>query len=524
MINYWWVTRPKRKLNSVPEILACCAGVSLDNEWQGNIYTHLAFEEALEQSGLKRIGERRDQRGSGGRTYFAWLFSLGLVFKHEASNQIKLTMAGEAIMNGASPVAVLRNQILKYQFPSPFSISSNAKSRVHERFKIRPFRFLLKLLRDERLDYYTTQEEIEKIIITEAQSEDDRHYEYIVERILLFRSYGDNALEPNFLEKYAPSSGKVNPKDPMGHLRDVANTIVNWLEYTQFITRNADNCSGKIRILSECEDEIDSILRNETPLIDRPYEQEYFQRKYGLDPFHQRDNRNFALTPNVTPEIINEHKIRQAFISVSQKTPIFNITSDLIEVISDQTGIHRNLVEDTIARIYPHGAIGEFMTEYFEMAFSGKDNAKDFERATVELFREAFHFDTYHVGPIGKTPDVLMVSDENGYQAIIDNKAYSKYSITNDHHNRMVYNYIGELARYSESEYPLAFFSYIAGGFGGNISNQIQAISGATGVPGSAISVSNIIKMVEKNQLDPYSHTKIRDIFSLNRQIFINDI
>ena len=148
MLNYWWVTRPKRKLNSVPEVLACCAGVSLHSEWQGNIYTHLAFEKALEDSGLKRVGERRDQRGGGGRTYYAWLSSLGLVFTHEATGQTMLTLAGEAIVDGKDPVGVLRNQVLKYQFPSPFSLSpASSKVRVHERFKIRPFRFLLKLLR-----------------------------------------------------------------------------------------------------------------------------------------------------------------------------------------------------------------------------------------------------------------------------------------------------------------------------------------------------------------------------------------
>ena len=80
MLNYWWVTRPKRKLDSVPEILRCCAAVAQSCEWQGNTYTHLKFEEELEKRGLKRVGERKDQRGGGGRTYFAWLSSLGLVY------------------------------------------------------------------------------------------------------------------------------------------------------------------------------------------------------------------------------------------------------------------------------------------------------------------------------------------------------------------------------------------------------------------------------------------------------------
>ena len=191
MLNYWWVTRPKRKLNSIPEVLTCCAGVVLNNEWQGQRYTHLGFEQALEDAGLKRVGERRDQRGGGGRTYFAWLASLGLVFTHEASSQIKLTLAGDAILNGESPVAILKKQILDYQFPSPFSLAtSSSRSRVEGRFQIRPFRFLLRLLRDERLEYYLTQEEIAKIVVTEVNRENKQCYNYIVERILAFRKLG----------------------------------------------------------------------------------------------------------------------------------------------------------------------------------------------------------------------------------------------------------------------------------------------------------------------------------------------
>ena len=149
MLNYWWVTRPKRKLNSVPEVLATFADLSLNQAWGGQRESHLAYEDALEAAGLKRRGERRDQTGGGARTYKAWLMSLGLIFNQESTGMIKLTLAGEAIMNGESPVAILTNQILKYQFPSAFSVGRGVK--VASRFKIRPFRFLLRLLDDARV-------------------------------------------------------------------------------------------------------------------------------------------------------------------------------------------------------------------------------------------------------------------------------------------------------------------------------------------------------------------------------------
>ena len=122
------------------------------------------------------------------------------------------------------------------------------------------------------------------------------------------------------------------------------------------------------------------------------------------------------------------------------------------------------------------------------------------------------------------TPDVLIMSDAAGYQAIIDNKAYSKYSISNDHHNRMVHNYIKNIGNYSHCPYPIGFFTYIAGGLSSRIDSQIKAVAAESGVCGSAITVSSFIKMIEKQQSNPYSHAQIRDIFSQNQQVQLSMI
>lgn len=519
MINTWWATRPKRKLNSVPEVLAALAEMSLDQQWQGQRDTHLSLEESLEEAGLKRVGERRDQTGGGGRTYLAWISSLGLVFTQESTRQLKLTLAGEAIMNGDSPVSVLKNQVLKYQFPSSFSMSRGVD--VSLRFKIRPFRFMLKLLMDERVGYIS-EEELAKIVITNAENETNECYESVVGKLIAFRNYGDGVLEEDFFDKYAPKTGKVNPDHPFSHLMDIANTFINWLEYTQLAKRSEED--RLLRIIPEKIDEIERILSVVPPFIDRPQQHEYFQRKYGLDPKHQKDTRNLTQTQTITAKIIAEQKIKQAFVAESLKTPITKITSKLVDKIIQQTGLDGRFVEESLLKLYPHGAIGAFMTEYFDMAFKGRDEATEFEKATVKLFHEVFGFETHHVGPIGLTPDVLLLSDSEGYAGIIDNKAYSKYTISNDHHNRMVHNYIEGFHNYCSSDKPLSFFSYIAGGFGSNIDSQLMRIVNETGVYGSAVTVSHVIKMVEKHQLVPYTHSKIKELFSLNRKLIISDI
>ena len=164
------------------------------------------------------------------------------------------------------------------------------------------------------------------------------------------------------------------------------------------------------------------------------------------------------------------------------------------------------------------------MTEYFEMAFKGRNEATEFETATRTIFEETFGFKARHVGPIGLTPDVLLLSDSAGYQAIIDNKAYSKYSISNDHRNRMVHNYINGLANYSQSTLPLAFFSYIAGGFSPSIDAQFKSITDETGIKGSAMPVSNMIKLINQHSETPFTHEQLRGIFSLNRRIELKDL
>ena len=213
--------------------------------------SHLSLESALESSGLKRIGDRRDQTGGGGRTYKAWLVSLGLIFTQESTKKLQLTLAGEAILNGESPVKILTNQILKYQFPSAFSLEHSVQ--VNRRCKIHPFWFLLKLLVDRRIEYLT-QEESTKIVIIEAEDESNKCYEKIVLRIIEFRNFGNDCLEQSFAQKCTSSKGKVNFKNPFGHLHDIANTIINWLEYTQLVIRE----ERKLRVLS---DRINDVFR-----------------------------------------------------------------------------------------------------------------------------------------------------------------------------------------------------------------------------------------------------------------------
>lgn len=513
MINYWWVTRPKRKLNSVPEVLASISTIALQNEWNGQKDTQLSVEEALEDAGLKRVGERRDQGGSGARTYIAWLKSLGLLFTAQNSKKLELTLAGEAVLQNDFPFETIKNQVLKYQFPSNFSLSRNID--VSPRFKVHPFIFLLNLLSNKSIEYLTV-EEIALIVILHGENESKACYEKVINRILDYRAHGELYLMSEDWRQYPPSKGNGRADDPTGHLLDIGNTIINWLEYTQLAKRDEDK---KVRILDDKKEEVNLLLSKPLLFIDRPENEEVFQRKYGLDTKHNKDTRNLANTKTVTSKIIDEQKIKSEFISLSLNSPISCISQEIVESINQKTGIDKTKIEDFLMKTYPHGAIGSFMSEYFEMAFKGREDATEFEKNTVLLFQDIFHYKAKHVGPIGLTPDVLLISDSDGYQAIIDNKAYSKYTISNDHRNRMIHNYIYGISNYSESKTPLAFFTYIAGGFGSTINSQLKSISDESSVNGSAITVARFIDLIKLHLENEYSHTELRKLFSLNREI-----
>lgn len=55
------------------------------------------------------------------------------------------------------------------------------------------------------------------------------------------------------------------------------------------------------------------------------------------------------------------------------------------------------------------------------------------------------------------------------------------------------------------------------------IDRQIKSISAEAYVHGSAITVSNMIKLVEEQENKPRTHANIVDLFTVDRQIVLSD-
>ena len=120
----------------------------------------------------------KGEYGSGGRTWAALLNQYGLWYN---PNNVTITEAGRAIIDGKDRYGQTQQQILNLQHPSAYV----EHKKLEDGFRIFPFRFLLRLLLDKRLEYLAEIEVALFIINTKTDSE----YKSKVTKILAFRKH-----------------------------------------------------------------------------------------------------------------------------------------------------------------------------------------------------------------------------------------------------------------------------------------------------------------------------------------------
>lgn len=507
--QHWFVSRQKRQLTTILSALIAFSDVCVGEKWSGNIELQLKFEDELQSRNITGHGNLRarkaGQGGGGARTLFKQLKDLGLVFTEDDNGRCQLTLIGEELVKGnISFVSAMRLQLQKYQYPSA-AVWKGSGSVEHE-FKVHPFQFMFRLLRDSRLNNTLTMEEMSGIVIHFAKSDSTACFEDVVNKILEYRSAGsvEGFVEDTQTKTYS----------------DIANTFFNYISLTQYVERGWKT----LLIRNGKERDIDEFIQEKPKFIPNPELTENYQRAYGRGNF-AKDLRNFDRVDLKSQKELNEARIRKEYVLLALKTPITGITPDIVNMIVAQTGIDEKTVEDFLIKHYPDGNIDDFFLAYKELAHMGTAGAKDFEEATCEMFRKIFKMRAEHVGPIGNTPDVFVESQEGGFCGIIDNKAYKNgYSISGDHKRVMEDVYIPNYRKYGNTDMPLAFFAYIAGSFGKNINSQVRTICFDTGVDGSAMPVDILINLAQDYADAGYTHNTLRKIFSVNREVKLADV
>ena len=505
--NHWFVSRQKRQLTTILQALVAFSDVCVGKVWNNDL--QIEFEDTLGGRSITEHGNLRarkaSQGGGGTRTLFKQMKDLGLVFLEDDNRKCRLTLIGEELVKGnVSFVDAMRLQLKRYQYPSA-AVWSGSGSVDHS-FRVHPFQFMFRLLRDSRLNNTLCMEEMYGIVIHQATSDDDATFEKVVDKIIKFRQ---NVKDSDYVEDTDTKT-----------YSNIANTFFNYISLTQYIERGLKTIS----VRTGKEADVDAFIEKTPTFIKTPELTENYQRSFGRGK-SSRDLRVFDRDNPLSQKELNEARIRREYVLLALKTPITGITPDIVEHVSKHTGIDEKTVERFLIKNYPHGNISDFFLAYKELAHMGTSGAKDFELATCEMFKKIFKMRAEHVGPIGNTPDVFVESADFGYCGIIDNKAYKNgYSISGDHKRVMEDVYIPNYQKYGKTTLPLAFFTYVAGSFGKNIDTQVAEISKDKGVNGSAMPVDLLIDLAQDYADKGYDHSFLKKIFSVNREVRLSDM
>lgn len=503
---HWFVSRQKRQLTTILQALVAYSDVCVGKVWNHEL--QLEFEDVLGGREITEHGTLRARRagqgGGGTRTLFKQMKDLGLVFLEDDNKKCRLTLIGDELVKGnISFVDAMRLQLQRYQYPSA-AVWSGTGSVDHS-FRVHPFQFLFRLLRDPRLENTLSMEEMYGIVIHRAVSDSNDVFEDVVSRIIRYRQ---NVTE-----------GFIEDTDTKTY-SNIANTFFNYINLTQYVDRGWKTIS----VRQGKENAVDDFIEDNPTFIPHPEISENYLRKYGRG-LVAMDRRNFDRENALSQREMNEARIRREYVLLALRTPITGITPEIVEAVSNNTGVDERTVERFLIQNYPHGNIDDFFLSYRELAHMGTAGARDFETATCEMFRNIFRMRAEHVGPIGNTPDVFVESEEAGYCGIIDNKAYKNgYSISGDHKRVMEDVYIPNYRSYGHTEQPLAFFTYIAGSFGANINSQLATITRDTGVSGSAMPVDIFINLAQDYAENGYDHEFLKRIFSVGREVQLSDM
>lgn len=550
-LKYWMFTRPHRKLILVPKSTAAFAAVALGQKWQGNRALQMDYETALEEGSIKGIGEHSERDrgfgGSGGRTHASLLYSLGLFFTYkedaDTDEEVHLTWAGQALVDQEDALPVLRRQVMAHQFPSPYSISI----RMDERFRVRPFVLLLRLLRDPDLEGYLADAEIAAAVLPYGEGHSSADATRIKDRVLRFRTDGMASLDTDFAELV----GLAKDKKPLDHhvlksegrLGGIANTAVQWLRYTGYAQASpgADHGSTAKTVTAvnpNLLDEIDAAIAEwgSAPLIGVKAIHEAkakkdkfathraaaaFQRTYGRTPIRQKDTRKLGDLRQASQKARTTGMVTASLVHQFQTEPVLAVTDEVVARVVNHSGLDEKTVRATLAELIrsPQEGLSQFLDRYQQMAFSGTDEAIAFEKATAAVMRDVFGLRARQVGQGGRVPDVEVETDD--WVGIVDTKAYPAYDLPSDHQLRMQTSYV---PAYKGKNPDLAFFMYVAGGFAPSFNANLSKIVQATSVPGSGIGIIPWIELIRGYEASSLDHEDLRRLWSAGREITVQDV
>lgn len=496
----WMFPRNKRRTRPLDVALTLRALIVASNRgttWSGKQEQQNEFAKLLDEFELKDGGSLRDKNSGGSRTYAAQFRSLGLIYDDKTS--LMLTQAGEDMVNLSNPTGTLQFQVLKFQYPSEYSLSSNVK--IHPSIKVRPFLLLLKLASDADLQGLSDTD----VMVAVVHGRSDASFQLCKTRIQKARADGIDKVIPNNDDIRTPRTRNNSYDQRLSDIKDVANTFKNVLQGVDLIELRF--VQGEKRFfprpgVMSLADDVKSV-----PYVDwiNTHAMQAML-KFGNRKGSVKDTRRVFM-PNTNPELsTKESLIAKRFLD----TTSFPVTDSEIQSFSqkmqNEFGLSyaqiRNALEPFLQNISQYTG-----ARLLSLSSGGLSTAIAFERAIARVFELEFGYETEWTGPrkrpaglVGGYADVHVIECGRNFCGIIDAKSTKEYSLPHNDYAKMLKTYIPavhEIYGKRPGGYRLSFIAFISHMITPGATTKARRLFEESGVPIALCSAYGLNNMRE---------------------------
>lgn len=468
----WFITRPERDPRYHAEAMSALqeATNNFTLKWEGNRELHKHYEAVLASHKLKRNNISND--GSGGRTWCALLKTFAYCYI-DKNGVVKPTKVGQALVDGIKEYENVKKQILTFQIPNAYFLERGFRPKFESSFRIRPARFLVKLVQREDLQYLISKEEITYFVLT---AQDDREVEEIAKKILLYRQASPDEKEQMKQEIAVQYDHRArNDKAARDYYQahsDVAHTFMMLCEYTGLVEYVRGNS-----ILTTQPDLVEEAMR-----VLHEYDRRYpFNTRYRISIERMAQNNGLDVDSYKSNDYGNVKTAknlgkRQAKIdTILGKMPNWTMQSDeeLIQVFKESFGPRDAAQMVSILRKEQPALLN--VSEQFVESYLGKMTPLEFEKLTGDIFKELGFGVVYQPKVQGTRTEIELLVRYGDRFGIIDTKYYeSGFPLSQNLANYMGSEYIPNYLTYDDAR--LSFFGYVtSAGYSGE--KKLQSIT-----------------------------------------------
>ena len=474
----------------------------LGSTW-GNQKQQDKFSDLLNTYGLKIGSKLQDENSGGSRTYDAQFESFGLIYKDELSN-LKLTQAGEDLINFVNPAETFLYQILKFQYPSSYSMGRNVKLDLN--VKIRPFLFILQLASDADLQGLSYEDLMIPVVFAKTKGD----FELCKSKILQARNSKNlSSVIPDDDSIRTTKTKNNTYKERLKDIKDIANTFKNVLQGVGLINLfSSDDGKEMFKPKSELFGLIK--IADELPFVDfenLPKEQAI--RRYGTRRGAVKDTRR-TFMPSKNPVLFTtESLIYQKFLETVTLPASQLSINEFIEEMKREFKLNPDQILEAIQPIIVN-ANQYAGARLIELSAGGTKTYEAFEKTIAGVFEFEFGYETEWTGKkrrpngeVGAYADLFVVEVGRNMCGIIDAKSTANtYDLPHSDVAKMLNTYIpatkAELAKSRNLE--LKFIAYVSHIIKPGALDRAHEIFKKGNIPVSLISAYELNSMRESSQ------------------------